>query len=109
MKKLVLIVLGVVVVLVGAALALPFVVPTDTYRQQLEAQVERATGRALTIAGPMEFSILPRLALAAEDVRFANPPGAAEADMASLQGAAGRSSSSGRCCAARSRSTASCW
>jgi AsmA protein len=84
MKKLVLIVLGLVVVLIGAALAIPFLVPTETYKQQLEAQVERATGRALTIEGPLEFSILPQLALAAENVRFANLPGAAEAEMARL-------------------------
>ena len=85
MKKFILIALGLIVVLIGAAIAIPFVVPTDTYRQQLEAQVERVTGRALTIEGPLEFSILPRLALAAENLRFANPPGAAEAHMASLK------------------------
>jgi AsmA protein len=85
MKKFLLIALGLIVVLIGAAIAIPFVVPTETYKQQIEAQIERATGRELTIAGPLEFSILPQLALAAEDVRFANPPGAAEADMASLQ------------------------
>jgi AsmA protein len=85
MKKFVLIALGLIVVVIGAAIAIPFVVPTETYKQQLEAQIERATGRTLTIAGPLEFSILPQLALAAEDVRFANRPGAAEADMASLQ------------------------
>ena len=84
MKKFVLIVLGLVVVVIGAALALPFVLPTETYKQQLIAQVERATGRTLIIAGPLEFSILPQLALEAEQVRFANLPGAAEADMASL-------------------------
>ena len=85
MKKFVLIVLGLVVVLIGAVLVIPFVVPTDTYKRQLEAQIERSTGRALTIVGPVEFSILPNLALEAENVRFANPPGAADADMASLE------------------------
>jgi AsmA protein len=84
MKKLLLIVLGLVVVVIGVALALPFVLPTETYKQQLIAQVERATGRTLTIAGPLEFSLLPKLALEAEQVRFANLPGAAQADMASL-------------------------
>ena len=84
MKKFLLIVLGLVVVVIGAAVALPFVLPTETYKQQLIAQVERATGRTLIIAGPLEFSILPQLALEAEQVRFANLPGAAEADMASL-------------------------
>jgi AsmA protein len=85
MKKFVLIVLGVVVVVIGAALVLPFVVPTETYKQQVVAQVERATGRALTINGPVEFSLLPAVALHAEDVRLANAPGAAEPDMAKLK------------------------
>ena len=85
MKKFVLIVLGVVVVVIGAALVLPFVLPTETYKQQVVAQVERATGRALTIDGPVEFSLLPAVALHAEDVRFANMPGAAEPDMAKLK------------------------
>ena len=85
MKKFVLIVLGVVVVVIGAALVLPFVLPTETYKQQVVAQVERATGRELTIDGPVEFSLLPAVALHAEDVRFANMPGAAEPDMAKLK------------------------
>lgn len=85
MKKLLLIVLGLVVVLIGAALAAPFLIPTETYKQQIAAQVERATGRSLTIAGPLEFTLLPTVALRAEDARFANLPGAAEADMVRLK------------------------
>jgi AsmA protein len=85
MKKLFLIVLGLVVVVIGAALVIPFVVPTETYKQQITAQVERMTGRQLTIAGPLEFSILPSLSLTADNLQFANLPGAAEADMASLK------------------------
>jgi AsmA protein len=85
MKKLILIVLGVIVVLIGAALALPFVIPTETYKEQLSAQVERATGRRLEIEGPLHVSLLPSVALQARDVRFANAPGAAEPDMAKLK------------------------
>ncbi len=85
MKKLFLIVLGLVVVVIGAALVIPFVVPTETYKQQITAQVERLTGRQLTIAGPLEFSILPSLSLTADNLQFANLPGAAEPDMASLK------------------------
>ena len=85
MKKLFLIVLGLVVVVIGAALVIPFVVPTETYKQQITAQVERMTGRQLTIAGPLEFSILPSLSLTADNLQFANLPGAADPDMASLK------------------------
>ncbi len=85
MKKLFLILLGVVVVLIGAALALPFVIPTETYKQQLAAQVERATGRRLDIQGPLHLSLLPSVALEAQDVRFANMPGAVEPEMARLK------------------------
>jgi AsmA protein len=85
MKKLLLIVLGLIVVLIGAALALPFVIPTDTYKQELTAAVERATGRQLTIQGPLHVSLLPAVALEAQNVRFANTQGAAEPDMAQLK------------------------
>src|SRR5918997_967415 len=60
MKKLLLIVAGVLVVLVAVVLILPFVVPVG-------------------------LLFLPRLAVQAEDVHLANLPGAADADMASLK------------------------
>jgi AsmA protein len=85
MKKLLLIVAGILVVLVAVVLILPFVVPVEAYKGQIEAQVERATGRNFEIRGPVELSILPSLAVQAEDVHLANLPGAADADMASLK------------------------
>ena len=85
MKKLLLIVAGVLVVLVAVVLILPFVVPVEAYKGQIEAQVERATGRNFEIRGPVELSILPSLAVQAHDVHLANVPGAAEADIASLK------------------------
>jgi hypothetical protein len=45
MRKFLLVLLGLVVVLIGAALIVPFLVPTDTYKQQIAREVERATGR----------------------------------------------------------------
>ena len=57
MKKFLLILLAVVVVLIVAAVAVPFLLPTETYKQQIEAQVERATGRALAIDGPLDISL----------------------------------------------------
>jgi AsmA protein len=85
MRKFLLILLGFVVLLIGVALVAPFVVPTETYTQQIAQQVERATGRQLTISGPVTFSVLPRLAFEAEGVALANPPGAASPQMVRLK------------------------
>ena len=86
MKKFLLILLAVVVVLIAAAVAVPFLLPMETYKQQIEAQVQRATGRALAIEGPLDISVLPRLAVTAEGVRFANVAGSPRPDMVRLKG-----------------------
>lgn len=85
MKKVLLIVLVLLVVVIAGLLVAPFLIPVDSLKQQLEARVERATGRALRIEGPVDVQILPTLAVEAEDVRLANVEGADEADMAALQ------------------------
>jgi AsmA protein len=84
-KKFLLALLGVIVVVIAAAIVVPFLLPTETYKQQIEAQAERATGRKLVIAGPLEFSVLPSVAVSAEDVRFANVAGGAQPDMVRLK------------------------
>ena len=86
MKKFLLILLALIVVLIAAVVAVPFLLPMDTYKQQIEAQVERATGRKLEIDGPLDISLLPRLAVTAEDVRFANVAGSPRPDMVRLKG-----------------------
>jgi AsmA protein len=85
MKKFLIILLILVVVLIGGLALAPFLIPVDTLKGQLQAQVERATGRALQIDGPVDLQILPTLAVEAENVRFANAEGAASPDMATLK------------------------
>jgi AsmA protein len=85
MRKLLLLLAGVIVVVIVAAIALPFLIPTETYKAELSARVEAATGRQLTIDGPLRFSVLPSLALEAQGVRFANVEGAANPDMVRLR------------------------
>ena len=86
MKKFLLVLLGVIVLVIAAAIVVPFLLPTDTYKQQIEAQVERATGRKLAISGPLDISLLPTVAVTAEDVRFANVEGGTAPDMMALKG-----------------------
>ena len=84
MKK-VLIGLAVLVVLVvAAALIAPFVIPTDTVRKELLAQIETATGREARIDGDFSVSLLPRVQVVAGDFSLANAPGGAAKNMVEL-------------------------
>lgn len=85
MKKVIVIVAATFVVLVGLAVAVPFFVPTSVYAEKISEAVESATGRTLTFGGDIGFSLFPSVGVTAEDVAFANTPGAAEADMAILK------------------------
>jgi AsmA protein len=85
MRKFLFVLLGLVVVLIGAALVVPFLIPTDTYKQQIAREVEGATGRKLAIDGPLRFTILPQLGLEAQQVTLANAPGAASPTMVRLK------------------------
>lgn len=85
MKKVLIALAAVVGLVVVALLAAPFFIPVETYKTQIAQAAKEATGRDLTIQGDMRLSLLPRLELEAEDVSFANAPGAAQADMARLK------------------------
>jgi len=84
MKKLLIGVGVVVLLLVAAAVAIPFFVSADSLKAELIGKVKEATGRDLRINGRFSFSLLPSASLEADDVAFANPPGAASPDMAKL-------------------------
>jgi AsmA protein len=84
MRKLLIGVGILVLLLVVAVVAIPFFVPVDSLKAELVTKVKEATGRDLRINGKVSFSVLPRLALEAQDVSFSNPPGAASPDMAKL-------------------------
>ncbi len=86
MVKRLLIGFGVLVVLViGAALVVPFLIPVETYKAQIEDVAQSATGRPLKINGALRLAILPRLALEADDVSFGNAAGAKNPQMATLK------------------------
>lgn len=75
MKKL-LVVLGLIaLVVVGAAVVLPSLVPADKIRDQIAAQVRAATGRDLFIQGKVAVSAFPSLGVEVNDIALANPPG----------------------------------
>jgi AsmA protein len=84
MKK-VLIALGVVMVLViGALVALPSLVPADRIKNEVVAQVKAATGRDLTIDGKVAVSAFPSLSVQVSNVALSNPPGFQSKDLVRL-------------------------
>ena len=84
MKKILIAIAVLIVLLVVAVIAIPFLIPVDSYKSKLIAAVKDSTGRDLRIDGKMSFSLFPVVGLEANDVSFSNPPGAASKDMAKL-------------------------
>jgi AsmA protein len=85
MKKVLIGIAVVVVVIVAAAVAAPFFIPKEEIKTQITQGVETATGRTLTIAGDLDVSVLPSLAVVANDITFANADGAADPNMAAFK------------------------
>jgi uncharacterized protein involved in outer membrane biogenesis len=77
--------LGVVVLLVAAALIVPGLVDWNAWKGEIAAQAKAATGRELAIDGDLDFAVLPSPRLTANGVRLKNIPGAGAPDMAVLK------------------------
>lgn len=85
MKKAAYGVVGLLVLLVGAALVVPSVIDWNAYKPEITAEVQKATGRTLEIDGALEFAVLPTPHLKVSNVRLSNAPGATAKSMLSLK------------------------
>ena len=77
--------LGLVVLVIAAALIGPGLVDWNAQRDRIAAEVHKATGRDLMIDGDVHLAVLPAPALSAEQVRLANVTGGSEPTMAELR------------------------
>ncbi len=78
--------LGVLVllaVIVGVYLVVTF--DPNAYKDRIESRVAEATGRELTLAGPIELTLFPSLGLRLEDARLANAEGFGDEPFADLR------------------------
>lgn len=79
MKKFLKILLGIVLVLVvligAAAVILPRFIDPNDYKEQIAAQVEKATGRKLTLTGDLKLTVFPWLGVNTGAVTLGNAPG----------------------------------
>lgn len=85
MSRLIAIFVGLVLIVVALAVALPFIIPADAYKPRIVALVKSQTGRDLTINGDISFAFFPQLALKVNDVRFSNAPWGRDPDMATMK------------------------
>jgi AsmA protein len=85
MSRLVKLISLVVVVLIGLTCAAWFGFDPNSLKPRIAAEVERATGRALTIEGPIRVQLVPRPGLTAEDLSLANRPGGSTRPMATVE------------------------
>ncbi|MFY8275329.1 AsmA family protein [Pseudoalteromonas sp. SSDWG2] len=79
-------VLGVIViVIIGLLIAIPFFIPVDAIFTKVSEEVEKTTGRTLTIGGDKDLAIFPSLRLELNDVSFSNMQGGSRAQMATMK------------------------
>ncbi len=84
MKKLLIALGALVLALMLAVVTVPTLIPANAYIGRVTEAVKQATGRELTIAGPVSFRLLPNIALEAQDVSLSGAPGGVEKAMASV-------------------------
>ena len=74
MKLLVRVFLALIVLVIGAAIAVPFLLPSGWIAEQVAQQVKTHTGRTLTFSDDTSLSFYPDIALVLRDAKLSNPP-----------------------------------
>src|SRR3954462_2843735 len=64
-----------VVVIIVIAIALPFVIDPNNYKNQIIQAVKQQTGRELKIGGKIGWSVFPWIGVEMRELEFSNAPG----------------------------------
>lgn len=75
---------GIILLFVLAAVVIPLIYDREDLESAIAGQVEKQTGRELTIAGGLDFSVFPWLAVEVEDLSLSNAPGFGEQPFAKI-------------------------
>jgi uncharacterized protein involved in outer membrane biogenesis len=84
-KWIILGVLGLIAAIVVVGVILLSTFDVEDYRDVIQAQAEKATGRELTLAGPMDLSISLTPSITVEQVSFANAPWGTRPEMVTMK------------------------
>ncbi|OUR64388.1 membrane assembly protein AsmA [Methylophaga sp. 42_25_T18] len=87
MRTIIKLIVFVVIIVVSGLIALPFVVDPNDYKQEISTQVEKATGRTLTLDGDIELSVFPWIALELGPLSLSNAKGFTADTFAQVQSA----------------------
>ncbi len=85
MKKVLIGVVAVLALVVLAAFVVPALIDWNGYKQDIATEVEKATGRKITITGDLSLSVLPSPSFSASGIAFANAEGGSAEPMVSLE------------------------
>lgn len=84
MSRIIRYVLILVVGLIAIALAVPFLVPADAYRERVALEASRVLHRDVALAGDLNFQLFPTVQFTAREVSLANADGFGDAPMAQM-------------------------
>jgi AsmA protein len=66
---------AIILIIVAGLVALPFIVDPNDYKDEISTQVEKVTGRNLTLQGDIELSVFPWIALELGPLSLSNAEG----------------------------------
>jgi AsmA protein len=69
------------VLLIAAIILIPLMVDVNSYKPQIEAKVQDATGRSFKIGGDIELSVFPWVGLSLSDLQLGSPQGFKEPEL----------------------------
>ncbi|TVR80557.1 MAG: AsmA family protein [Rhodospirillales bacterium] len=87
MKKVLIVIGGLVLLVIAAALIAPSFVDWNQYRDRITTEAGKATGRDVSIGGDIRLAVLPSPVLVVNDLSIANIDGGSEPQMLRLQAA----------------------
>ncbi|MFT7414120.1 MAG: AsmA protein [Methylophagaceae bacterium] len=77
----------IIVIVIAGLVALPFIVDPNDYKQEISSQVEKVTGRTLTLDGDIKLSVFPWIALELGPLSLSNAAGFKSESFAKVQAA----------------------
>ena len=87
MRTFIKVIIAIIIIAIAALAALPFIIDPNDYKDEIAAQVEKTTGRKLTLQGDIELSVFPWIALELGPLSLSNASGFKAESFASVEAA----------------------
>ena len=84
MTRLLQVIFVLIVLVIGAAIIIPFVIPSSFYRDRVQIAASEALHRDVALDGELELRLLPRIEIRASTVSIANAEGFGDAAFAEM-------------------------